>query len=64
MGLGVKAKIFHTGRRTSVGERVADALSKGNMEEVHQKMLWGVDVTSRASKVLLNWIKNPRADRA
>ena len=39
MGLGVKAKIFHTSSgRTSVGERVADVLSKVNMEEVHQEM--------------------------
>ena len=26
-GLGVKVKLFHTGRRTSMGERVVDALS-------------------------------------
>ena len=29
LGVGVKLKLFHTGRRTTVGERVADALSKG-----------------------------------
>ena len=63
-GLRLKAKIFHTGRRTSVGERVADALYKGKMEEVHQEMQGAVDVTSRATKVLLNWIKHPRVDRA
>ena len=28
-GLGVRAKIFHSSRRTGIGERVADALSKG-----------------------------------
>ena len=33
-GVGVKLKLFHTGRRTTVGERVVDALSKGNMKEV------------------------------
>ena len=45
-------------------ERVADALSKGKMEEAHQEMPGAVDVTSRASKVLLNWIKHPGVDRA
>ena len=62
--LGVKAKIFHTSRRTIVGERVADALSKGKMDEVDQEMPGAIGVTNRASKVLLNWIKNPRVDRA
>ena len=38
VGLGVQAKVYHTGRRTSMGERVADALSKGKMEEVEQEM--------------------------
>ena len=63
-GLGCQAKIFHTGRRTSAGKRVADTLSKGKMEEVDQEMFGVIDVTDRASKVLLNWIKNPRVDRA
>ena len=64
VGLGWKATIFHTSMRTSVGERVADTLSKGKTEEVHQEMPGAVDVTSRASEVLFNWIKNPRVDRA
>ena len=51
-GLGVMAKIFHTGRRISIGERVADALSKGKMQEVFMEMTGAVDVSSRASKVL------------
>ena len=38
MGLGVQAKVFHIGRRTSMGERMADALSKGKLEEVEQEM--------------------------
>ena len=49
MGLGVKVKIFHIGRRTSLGERVADALYKGKMEEVQQEMPVAVDATSWAS---------------
>ena len=63
VGLGVQAKVYHTGRRTSMGERVADALSKGKMEEVEQEMPGARDVSARASRVLLNWIANPRVDR-
>ena len=33
------------------------------MEEVYQEMPGAVDVSGRASKVLLDWIKNPRVDR-
>ena len=62
-GLGVKVKLFHTGRRTSKGERVADALSKGNMREVEEEMPGAVDVSGRGSKVLERWIHDPRVDR-
>ena len=36
------------------------------MEEVHQEMPGAVDndMSGRASKVLLNWIKSVRVDRA
>jgi hypothetical protein len=44
VGLGVQAKMFHTGMCTSMGERVADALSKGNLEEVEQEMPEARDV--------------------
>jgi hypothetical protein len=64
VGIGVKVKLFHTGRRTSMGERVADALSKGNMKEVMNEMPDGIDVSERSSKVLMNWIRVPRVDRA
>ena len=57
-------RIFHTGRRTTVGERVADALSKGNFEEVELEMPGAVDVTHRCSRVLTRWIADPRVDRA
>ena len=63
VGLGVQAKVYHTGRRTIMGERVADALSKGKMEEVEQEMSGARDVSARASRVLLDWIANPRVDR-
>ena len=45
-GLGVRAKILHSGRRTGIGEVVADALSKGKMEDVYQEMPWTVDVSA------------------
>ena len=48
----MQAKIFHTGRRTTVGERVADALSKGNSQEVQEEMPGAVEVSHRVSKVL------------
>ena len=57
-------RIFHTGRRTTVGECVADALSKGNFVEVEQEMPGAVDVTHRCSRVLTRWITDPRVDRA
>ena len=60
MGLGVVARIFHTGRRTTVGEQVADALSKGNFTEVEAEMPGAVDVTHSCSQVL----HDPRVDRA
>ena len=58
------ARIFHTGRRSSVGERVADALSKGKLTEVEEEMTGAVDVTHRCSQVLSRWIHDPRVDRA
>ena len=57
-------RIFHTGRRTTVGERVADALSKGNFVEVEKEMPGAVDVTHRCSRVLSRWMTDPRVDRA
>jgi hypothetical protein len=60
----VVARIFHTGRRTTVGERVADALSKGNFAEVEAEMPGAVDVTHRCSQILSRWIHDPRVDRA
>ena len=53
-GLGVMAKIFHTGRRTSIRERVADALCKGKMWQVFMELPGAVDIFGRASKVLLD----------
>ena len=62
-GVGVLVKIFHTGRRTSPGERVADALSKGNMREVEDEWPGAVDMSVKRSVVLDRWIQDPRVDR-
>ena len=42
---------------------MADALSKGNMEEVRREMPWGRDVSHWVSRVLFQWIGDPRVDR-
>ena len=42
---------------------VADALSKGKMEEVEADMPGALDVSERGSKVLRRWINDPRVDR-
>ena len=47
-----------------MGERVADALSKGNFAEVEAEMPGAVDVTHRCSQVLSRWIHDTRVDRA
>ena len=55
--------VFHTGRCTSLGERVADALSKGNMREVEDEWPGAVDMSVKKSVVLDRWIQDPRVDR-
>ena len=62
-GMGVNIKLFHTGRRTTAGERICDALSKREFNEVRQEMPDGKDISERASKVLLRWINNPIVTR-
>ena len=48
----MRVKIFHTGRRSTEGERVADALSKGNRLEVQEEMPGAVEISHRVRKVL------------
>ena len=48
-GLGVQIKVFHTSRRTSLGDKIADDLSKGKVDLV--KPLVETDVSHRISKV-------------
>ena len=62
LGMRVKLKLFHTGRRTTVGERVADTLSEGDMKEVEQEMPGALDVSSRKSVVLDRWLNDPRVE--
>ena len=42
--MGVKEMAFHTGRRISMGASMVDALTKGNIWEVREELLHGVDV--------------------
>ena len=61
-GLGVPIKVFHTSRRTSLGDKVADDLSKDKVLDVMQALPGSRDVTTRASRVMLSWLKSPRGD--
>ena len=58
-GLGVQMKVFHTSRRTSLGDRVADDLSKGKVELVRQELATLVDISHRVSKILMAWLNSP-----
>ena len=49
-GLGIRVKVFHTSRRSELGEKLADHLSKGEMLQVEQEWPGRVDVGQRASK--------------
>ena len=46
-----------------MGERVADALSKGDWKEVESEMPGAVDVSRRKSLVLDRWLNGRRVDR-
>ena len=59
VGLGVQIKVFHTRRRTSVGDQLADDLSKGLVHRASDLLTDSVDVSAKVSKVLLNWIADP-----
>ena len=56
--------LFNTGRRTTAGERICDALSKGEFSEVRQERPDGKDISERNSKVLLRWINDPKVTRS
>ena len=51
--------IFHTGRRTSVGDKVVDHLSKFEMKEAHELVPGLKDVGERVPNSLNMWINKP-----
>ena len=58
-GLGVNIKVFHTRRRTWLGDQIADDLSKGVLDRLHDSLPGHRDVSSTASRALLKWIERP-----
>ena len=58
-GLGVNIKVFHTKRRTSLGDQIADDLSKGIVSNLNDSLPGHSDVSYTASRVLLKWIERP-----
>ena len=61
-GLGVQIRVFHTGRRTSLGDKVADDLSKGKTAQVVLDLPGSVDISARVSKKMLQWLNFPKVD--
>ena len=61
-GLGVQIKVFHTSRRMSLGDRIVDDLSKGKIAQVLRELPESVDISSRVSRTMLTWLRNPRVD--
>ena len=59
-GLGVPIKVFHTRRRTQLGDMVADDLSKNKLDEVQAALPEGKDISCKVSRVLLDWLTKPR----
>ena len=60
-GLGVRVKMVHTGRRSDVGEAIADHLSKG--EVMKARMEWGlVGNQVTVSKALNYWMTQVNVD--
>ena len=60
LGLGAQVRIFHTGRRTSVGDKVVDHLSKYEMVAVRNLVPNMLDVRDQLPRVLGDWINKPR----
>ena len=58
-GLGVNIKVFHTRRRTTLGDQIADDLSKGVVSNLNDSLPGHSDVSYTASRVLLKWIERP-----
>ena len=58
-GLGAQVMIVHTGRRTSVGDKIVDHLSKDEMDSVEHLSPGMKDVSDKLPKALGEWIKKP-----
>ena len=54
----MEIKGFHTSRRT-IGDQLADDLSKGLVGSTATLLPDSVDVSEKVSKVLLHWITDP-----
>ena len=61
-GLGVQIRVFHTGRRTSLGDKVADDLSKGKIAQVMLDLPGSKNIIDSVSRVMLDWLRNPQVD--
>ena len=59
-GLGVPVKVFHTRRRTYLGDELADDLSKNKLESIKHVMPVDSDRSHEVSRVLMKWLENPR----
>jgi hypothetical protein len=61
-GLGVKVKLCHTGRRSSVGEQVVDHLNKGKVKQAKALVELKESRKMGMSKVLGRWFNNLRPE--
>jgi hypothetical protein len=61
-GLGVQIKVFNTGIRTSLGDKVADDLSKGKIAQVMLDLPGSKNISNRVSRVMLTWLRTPQVD--
>ena len=61
-GLGVQIKVFHTGRRTSLGDKVADDLSKGKIGQVMVDIPGSRNISDRVSRTMLTWLRKPKVE--
>ena len=52
--------MFYQRRRTDLGDQIVDHLSKGEMPQVEALWSEGVEWSRKTSKVLNNWIEQPR----
>ena len=61
-GLGVKVEFCHTGRRSEVGEKVADHLSKGGLAKAGQLVELKEEKKREVSKQMEFFLDNIKAD--